>query len=59
MFIYCFDKDLEDKLIKMGYKQAKFPTRSNFSIFIHNDNINFDFSKVDSNKYKICNKMTF
>lgn len=59
MFIYCFDDKLKEELIKYGYKQAQFPTNSNYSVFILNNKISFDFSKFDNNKYKIQNKIIF
>lgn len=59
MFIYCFDKILEQELLNKGYKKTNFPTNSNYSVFILNNKINFDFSKFDGNKYKIQNKLNF
>lgn len=59
MFIYCFDENLKNELIMKGYKQANYPTNSNYSIFLLNNEIQFDFSKFNSNKYKITNKLKF
>lgn len=59
VFIYCFDKAMELELITKGYKKAKYPTNSTYSIFLLNNEIKFDFSKFDSNKYKIINKLNF
>ena len=59
MFIYCFDKDMEIKLEAMGFKRAHFSSGENYSVFLSNDKIKFNFSEFDSSKYKIQNKLNF
>lgn len=59
MFIYCFDKELEKMLERAGYKKASFSSGENYSVFLSNDKVEFNFEQFDSNKYKISNRLNF
>lgn len=56
MFIYCFDDNLKDKLIKNGLKLFK--EDENGAVFVF-DKLKFNFEGVDEKKYFITNKLTF
>lgn len=58
-FMYCFDNETKDKLIKKGFKFLK-EAQMNGSkayIFISNDKLNFD--EIDRNKVLLSNKLNF
>lgn len=59
MFIYCFDKEMAEKLEKVGYKKAPFSGSNDYSVFLSNNKIKFNFAEFDRNKYKIQNKLNF
>lgn len=60
MFIYIFDEDLKNNLLKLNYKMIDKPDNQNYWVFINNkDKLDFDFSRVDSSKFKISNKINF
>jgi len=56
MFIYCFDKELKQELIKQGFKLLK--EDEDGAVFVF-DKLKFNFEGVDKKKYFITNKLTF
>lgn len=59
MFIYVFDNETEEKLVKSGFKKAKFSCGDGCTAFILDSKINFNFSSLDKSKFKITNKIKF
>ena len=60
MFIYCFDEELKNKLLKHNYKMIDKPTNQSYWVFINNkEKLDFDFSDVDASKFKLSNKLNF
>ena len=57
MFIYCFDKELKQELIKQGFKLLKEDDKG--ATFVFSDKEKFDFTKVDKTKYLFTNRLTF
>lgn len=58
MFIYCFDKELKNRLLKQNYKMINKPNNQDYWVFI-NSNGKFDFSGIDPSKFKMSNKLNF
>lgn len=58
-FMYCFDNETKDKLIKKGFKFLKETqvSGSKAYIFISNDKLNFN--EIDRNKVLLSNKLNF
>ena len=57
MFIYCFDNELKDKLIKKGFKLLnKYEDKA---VFVFSKDIKFNFDNVDKDKFLFTNKLTF
>lgn len=60
MFIYIFDEDLKNNLLKLNYKMINKPDNQDYWVFINNkDKLNFDFSNMDPSKFKMSNKLNF
>lgn len=57
MFIYVMDKQLSERLIKEGFNIVR--TDDKGILFAQNKKLNFDFSKVDKNKFIFTNKLNF
>lgn len=57
MFIYVIDKELVEKMIKEGFNVIG--EDKNGTTFAQNKKLNFDFSKVDKNKFLFTNKLNF
>lgn len=57
MFIYALDKDLREKLLKAGFKLLKEDDKG--WLFVFNNKLKFDFSKVDKTKFLFTNRLTF
>ena len=60
VFIYCFDEELKNKLIQQNYKMINKPNNQNYWVFINNKKkLDFDFTDVDTSKFKLSNKLNF
>lgn len=57
MFIYCIDKELKEDLLKRGFKLLKEDEIG--STFVFDNNLKFNFDKVDKSKFLFTNKLTF
>lgn len=57
MFIYCYDEKLKDELLKSGFKLMK--NTEEYSIFVYNSKISFDFNKFSEGKFIMSKKLTF
>jgi len=57
MFIYALDKDLREKLLKAGFKLLKEDNKG--WLFVFDNKLKFDFSKVDKTKFLFTNRLTF
>lgn len=57
MFVYCFDDEGKDKLIKNGYKYVCTTIVSGVNAYVFEDNKKIQFSKDDKVYY--TNKLYF
>ena len=55
-FIYVFDENAKDALIKAGFVMLKNDEESSLFIFIVDDSIHFDFSGIE---YVVSDTLTF
>ena len=60
MFIYVFDEELKNQLLKHNYKMIDKPNNQTYWVFINNtDNLKFSFEDIDKSKFKMSNKLNF
>lgn len=57
MFIYVMDKELIERLVKEGFTVIRKDSKG--TTFAPNKEINFDFSKVDKEKFIFTNRLYF
>lgn len=57
MFIYCFDKSIEDQLIKDGFKVVE--VKEDYTIFAYDPNLKFSFDDVGKDKLHFTKRLTF